>query len=59
MFELGVLDEFLKRSHQKQVHQVRARIGRDEILLGDFSLLSTPALMLPTGALALALVVID
>ena len=41
MFELGVLDEFLKRSHQKQVHQVRARIGRDEILLGDFSLLST------------------
>ena len=41
MHELGLLDEFLKRPHQKQVSQVRARIGRDEILLGDLSLLST------------------
>jgi 2-polyprenyl-6-methoxyphenol hydroxylase-like FAD-dependent oxidoreductase len=41
MHELGLLDEFLKRPHQKQVCQVRARIGRDEILLGDLSLLST------------------
>ncbi len=41
MHELGLLDEFLKRPHQKQLSQVRARIGRDEILLGDFSLLST------------------
>ena len=31
MHELGVLDDFLKRPHQKQVRQVRARIGRDEI----------------------------
>ena len=41
MHELGLLDEFLTRPHQKQVCQVRARIGRDEILLGDLSLLST------------------
>jgi 2-polyprenyl-6-methoxyphenol hydroxylase-like FAD-dependent oxidoreductase len=41
MHELDLLDEFLKRPHQKQLSQVRARIGRDEILLGDFSLLST------------------
>jgi 2-polyprenyl-6-methoxyphenol hydroxylase-like FAD-dependent oxidoreductase len=41
MHELDLLDEFLKRPHQKQVHKIRARIGRDEILLGDLSLLST------------------
>src|ERR1700736_5670385 len=41
MHELGVLDDFLKRPHQKQVRQIRARIGRDEIMLGDLSLLST------------------
>jgi 2-polyprenyl-6-methoxyphenol hydroxylase-like FAD-dependent oxidoreductase len=41
MHELDLLDEFLKRPHQKQVHQIRARIGPDEILLGDLSLLST------------------
>ncbi len=41
MHELGLLDEFLKRPHQKQVRQIRARIGRDEIVLGDLSLLST------------------
>jgi 2-polyprenyl-6-methoxyphenol hydroxylase-like FAD-dependent oxidoreductase len=41
MHELGVLDEFLKRPHQKQVRQVRARIGRDEIVLGDMSYLPT------------------
>jgi 2-polyprenyl-6-methoxyphenol hydroxylase-like FAD-dependent oxidoreductase len=41
MYELGVLDDFLKRPHQKQVRQIRARIGRDEIMLGDFSRLST------------------
>ena len=41
MHELGLLDEFLKRPHQKQVSRIRARIGRDEILLGDLSLLST------------------
>jgi len=31
MHELGLLDEFLKRPHQKQVRQIRAQIGRDEI----------------------------
>ena len=36
-----MLDDFLKRPHQKQVRQIRARIGRDEIMLGDFSRLST------------------
>jgi|HubBroStandDraft_6_1064221.scaffolds.fasta_scaffold94174_2 2-polyprenyl-6-methoxyphenol hydroxylase-like FAD-dependent oxidoreductase len=41
MHELGLLDEFLKRPHQKQLSRIRARIGRDEILLGDLSLLST------------------
>jgi 2-polyprenyl-6-methoxyphenol hydroxylase-like FAD-dependent oxidoreductase len=41
MHELDLLDEFLQRPHQKQVHKIRARIGRDEILLGDLSLLST------------------
>src|SRR5712692_4107823 len=41
MHELGVLDEFLKRPHQKQVHQVCARIGRDELVLGDMSYLTT------------------
>ncbi|HXP86655.1 MAG TPA: FAD-dependent oxidoreductase [Bryobacteraceae bacterium] len=41
MHELGLLEEFLKRPHQQQVRQIRARIGRDEIVLGDLSLLST------------------
>lgn len=39
--ELGLLDEFLKRPHQKQVRQFRARIGSDEIVLGDMSYIST------------------
>jgi 2-polyprenyl-6-methoxyphenol hydroxylase-like FAD-dependent oxidoreductase len=41
MHELGVLDEFLTRPHQKQLRHIRARIGPDEILLGDLSLIST------------------
>jgi 2-polyprenyl-6-methoxyphenol hydroxylase-like FAD-dependent oxidoreductase len=41
MHELGVLDEFLTRPHQRQIRRIRARIGRDEIVLGDLSLLST------------------
>ncbi len=40
MHELGLLEEFLKRPHQ-QVRQVRARIGNEEIVLGDMSRLST------------------
>jgi 2-polyprenyl-6-methoxyphenol hydroxylase-like FAD-dependent oxidoreductase len=41
MHELGLLDDFLKRPHQMQVRQVRARIGCDEVVLGDMSSLST------------------
>src|SRR5260370_3490045 len=40
MHELGLLEEFLKRPHQ-QVRQVRARIGNEEIVLGDMSYLRT------------------
>src|SRR5713101_5322657 len=40
MHELGLLEEFLKRPHQR-VCKARARIGNEEILLGDFSRLST------------------
>ena len=40
MHELGVLEEFLKRPHQ-EVSQVRARIGGDDILLGEMSYLLT------------------
>ena len=40
MHELGLLEEFLKRPHQK-VAQVRARIGGDHIMLGDMAYLRT------------------
>ena len=40
MHELGVLEEFLKRPHQK-VPQARARIGDREIQLGDMAYLRT------------------
>ena len=40
MYELGLLEEFLKRPHQK-VAQVRARIGGDHIMLGDMAYLRT------------------
>src|SRR5215469_13184283 len=40
MYELGLLDEFLKRPHQ-EISQVRARIGGDEVLLGKMSYLRT------------------
>ena len=40
MYELGLLDEFLKRPHQ-EIGQVRARIGGDEVLLGKMSYLRT------------------
>jgi 2-polyprenyl-6-methoxyphenol hydroxylase-like FAD-dependent oxidoreductase len=40
MHELGLLDEFLKRPHQK-VSQVHARIGGDPIVLGNMSYLRT------------------
>src|SRR5215472_17012421 len=38
MHELGLLEEFLKRPHQK-VDQARARIGGEPILLGNMSYL--------------------
>jgi len=40
MHELGVLEEFLKRPHHR-VPQARARIGDEEIVLGDMSYLRT------------------
>ncbi len=40
MHELGLLEEFLKRPHQR-VSQVRARLGNEEIVLGDMSHLPT------------------
>jgi 2-polyprenyl-6-methoxyphenol hydroxylase-like FAD-dependent oxidoreductase len=40
MHELGLLEEFLKRPHQK-VAQVRARIGGEHIVLGDMAHLRT------------------
>jgi 2-polyprenyl-6-methoxyphenol hydroxylase-like FAD-dependent oxidoreductase len=40
MHELGVLEELLKRPHQK-VARARAQIGSDEVLLGDMTRLKT------------------
>jgi 2-polyprenyl-6-methoxyphenol hydroxylase-like FAD-dependent oxidoreductase len=40
MLELGVLEEFLKRPHQ-EIPQARARIGGEEIVLGDMAYLRT------------------
>src|SRR5229473_8317836 len=40
MHELGVLEEFLKRPHHQSL-QARARIGDEEIVLGDMSYLRT------------------
>jgi 2-polyprenyl-6-methoxyphenol hydroxylase-like FAD-dependent oxidoreductase len=40
MSELGILEELLKRPHQK-ISQVRARIGGEDILLGEMSYLRT------------------
>src|SRR5579859_6384544 len=40
MHELGVLEEFLKRPHQKSRRAI-ARIGGEEIVLGDMAYLRT------------------
>ena len=40
MHELGVLEEFLKRPHQES-RRARARIGGEEIVLGDMAYLRT------------------
>ncbi|HEV2386029.1 MAG TPA: FAD-dependent oxidoreductase [Candidatus Acidoferrales bacterium] len=40
LHELGVLEEFLKRPHQ-EIREVRARIGGEQVVLGDLSRLRT------------------
>lgn len=40
MHELGLLEQFLKLPHQ-ELRQVRGRIGRDDLLLGELSYLRT------------------
>ncbi|HTA71199.1 MAG TPA: FAD-dependent oxidoreductase [Bryobacteraceae bacterium] len=40
MYELGLLQDFLKRPHQ-ELPQIRAQIGSDEIVGADFSTLTT------------------
>jgi 2-polyprenyl-6-methoxyphenol hydroxylase-like FAD-dependent oxidoreductase len=40
MHELGVLEEFLKRPHQK-LYEIRAQVGSHTVTLGDFTHLST------------------
>lgn len=40
MHELGLLEEFLGRPHQ-ELRQVRSRVGRDDVLLGELSYLRT------------------
>jgi 2-polyprenyl-6-methoxyphenol hydroxylase-like FAD-dependent oxidoreductase len=40
MYELGVLDEFLKRSHQ-EVREIAGQVGTDTVTIGDFTHLPT------------------
>src|SRR5262249_50240893 len=40
MYELGLLDQFLKLPHQ-EVHELAGEIGDDRIVLADFSHLPT------------------
>lgn len=40
MYELGLLDEFLKRPHQ-EVRQIAAQVGNETFTLGDFTHLPT------------------
>jgi 2-polyprenyl-6-methoxyphenol hydroxylase-like FAD-dependent oxidoreductase len=40
MYELGVLDEFLQRPHQK-LYEIHAQIGNHDVTLGDFRHLPT------------------
>src|SRR5467141_5141118 len=40
MYELGLLEEFLKRPHQ-QVTELRGQVGKDSFTLADFSHLPT------------------
>src|SRR5581483_139341 len=36
MYELGILDEFLRRPHQ-EVREMTAQIGEESVVLGDFT----------------------
>ena len=40
MYELGILDEFLKRPHQ-EVHELAGQIGTESVMLADFTHLPT------------------
>jgi len=40
MYELGILEEFLKRPHQK-LRELRARVGSESFVMGDFTHLPT------------------
>jgi 2-polyprenyl-6-methoxyphenol hydroxylase-like FAD-dependent oxidoreductase len=40
LYELGVLDEFLKRPH-REIREITGRVGRETLTLGDFSHLPT------------------
>src|SRR4051794_5673810 len=40
LHELGVLDEFLKRPH-REIREIAGRVGRETLMLGDFSHLPT------------------
>jgi len=40
LYELGVLDEFLKRPH-REIRDITGRVGRETLTLGDFSHLPT------------------
>ncbi len=40
MYELGLLDDFLKLPHQ-EVHEIHAKVGDHEVILGDFTHLPT------------------
>ncbi|MFI5127793.1 MAG: FAD-dependent monooxygenase, partial [Candidatus Acidiferrales bacterium] len=40
MYELGILEEFLKRPHQK-VLEIAGQVGRETVVIGDFTHLPT------------------
>src|SRR5271170_2154910 len=40
LYELGILQGFLARPHQ-QIRQLSAKVGRDSVILGDFTHLPT------------------
>src|SRR5271165_1003443 len=40
MFELGILEEFLKRPHQ-EIRELAGRVGEDSVTIADFTHLPT------------------